>query len=273
MIPEVFIQGVLYVVAGAFTGLMSGTLGIGGGVVVVPALLMIFHYNPLIQAPLDMPIAVATSLAIMVFTSLSSAHAHYRQGDIFWGVFRSLGGGIAIGTVAGGVLAMYIPTKWLKLFLMFFLLLVAGIMFFDRHTVRMQRLLPPWINALVSFLIGLQSGLLGLGGGVLLIPYLAWCGLDMRKIVGVTALCTLTVSVTGTLVFIIEGWNTPGLPPWSSGYVNWLAVLCMAIPSMIIAPIGARLAHVLPVHQLKLCFIVFLIITAIAMLYHAIGSL
>lgn len=213
-----------------------------------------------------MPVAVGTSLAIMVFTSQSSVRAHYKLSDILWPIYRQLAAGIAIGTLMGGILAVFIPTSWLKMLLIVFLLLVAAKMFFDRNATHPQRFPPRWLHVLVSFLIGLNSGLLGLGGGLLIIPYLTWCGVDIRKIAAISALCTMTVSIIGTMVFIMTGIHEPGLPPWSLGYVYLFAVFCMALPSSLAAPLGARLSYILPVKQLKYGFIILLIITAINLL-------
>lgn len=263
IIPPLLIDGVLYVVAGVFAGLMSGMMGIGGGIIVVPALLMIFQHNASISADFAMHMAVGTSLAIMIFTSQSSVRAHYKHGDILWSAYRQLAPGIAIGTLVGGILAVFIPTEWLKILLIVFLLVVAAKMFFDRNAIHPQRYPSRWLNALVSFSIGLKSGLLGLGGGLLIVPYLTYSGVNIRKIAAVSALCTLTVSLVGTIVFIMTGIYEPGLPFGSLGYVYLFAVLCMAVPSSLAAPLGARLSYKLPVRQLKYGFIVLLIITAI----------
>ena len=263
MISHMLIEGGLYIAAGVFAGLMSGILGIGGGIVVVPALLMIFQHNAAIPADSAMHIAVGTSLAIMIFTSQASVRAHYKHGDILWPIYKQLAWGIAIGTLAGSILAVFIPTEWLKILLIIFLFVVAIKMFFDRDAIHPQRTPPRWVNALVSFLIGLKSGLLGLGGGLLIIPYLTFSGVDIRKIAAVSALCTMTVSLVGTMVFIITGLHVPDLPYGSLGYVYLFAVLCMAIPSSLAAPLGARLSYILSVKQLRYGFIVLLIVTAV----------
>jgi len=262
-LEPVLMDGLLYVLAGALVGFLSGIMGIGGGIIVVPALLMIFSHNPAIPESLSMHLAAGTSLAVMMFTSSASIRAHYKYSTILWTVYHRLAPGLAIGALVGGLVCAFIPTQWLRYLLVVFLLMIAIKIFLDRGAVHADRFPGIWVNRLISFFIGSMSGLLGLGGGVLIIPYLSFCGVEIRKIAAVSALCTMTVAMTGTLIFIITGWNQTDLPPWSTGYVYWLAVLCVAIPSSLIAPVGASLSYILPTRLLQYCFIVLLIITAV----------
>ncbi|WP_019215826.1 sulfite exporter TauE/SafE family protein [Legionella tunisiensis] len=266
ILSEIAANGSIYALAGAFAGLMSGIMGIGGGIIVVPSLLFIFQHNPAFPSNLTMHIAAGTSLAIMLFTSQSSVRAHYRQGGILWSIYNRLWPGIVIGAVSGAILADQLPTHWLQILFGLFLLFVAFKMLSGMHIVRPQQFPRPWINNLISFLIGCKSGLLGVGGGTVIIPYLSYCGVEMPKITPVSALCTLTVAVLGTITFILTGLNEIGLPPYTTGYVYWPAVLCVAIPSSIFAPIGAKLTYILPIEQLKYGFIVILFLTAIDLL-------
>lgn len=259
---------IAYAIAGMLAGSLSGLLGIGGGVVIVPALLFIFRDNPQFPPAVLMHIAAGTSLAVMIFLAPNSIRAHAKKGPILWPVFQKLFPGIAVGTVAGAILANYMSTYILKIIFGIFLLFVAGKMGFDmvKTTNKESHFPTSWINRLVSFFIGLKSGLLGVGGGILIIPYLHYCGIEMKKIAPVSSLCTLTVGVIGSISFILTGWNEPNLPTYSTGFVYWPAVALLALFSSFFAPIGAKLAYVLPVNQVKYCFIVLLILTAINLL-------
>lgn len=266
IITEVLENGAVFAMTGAFAGLMAGILGIGGGMVVVPALAFIFHHHHLIPDHLIMHVAAGTSLAVMLITSQASVRAHYRLGEILWPIYQRLWPGIVIGAVLGAVFADLLPSHWLKVIFGVFLLVVAVKMFLDRHVTRPRQFPRPWVHHLISGLIGMKSGLLGVGGGALIIPYLTYCGVSLRKIAAISGLCTMTVAVVGSLAFMLTGRNEPGLPAYSIGYVYWPAAFWIAIPSALFAPIGARLTYVLPVQQLKNAFIVFLLLAALDML-------
>lgn len=257
----------LYILTGCFAGLMSGALGVGGGIVVVPALLMIFHHIGLVSDAISMHMAAGTSLAILMFTSQASIRAHRKLDDILWPVYHRLLPGLVLGTFLGALLADRIPSDWLKLFFGVFLLLIVANTWLDRKVTHGRQFPSRLINHLVSFLMGLLSGLLGIGGGLLIVPYLTHCGVDIRKIVAISVSCTMTVSVIGTVAFILSGYHQPELPAWSSGYVYWPAVLCVGIPGSLAAPFGARLAYIVPVKYLRAVFIILLLVTAIKMLF------
>lgn len=259
--------GILFVIAGSFAGLMSGVLGIGGGIVVVPALVYIFRDDPAIPQNLVMQIAAGTSLAVMMFTSLASLRAHFIRSKIEWRIYQRLWPGVVAGVLSGALLAGYLPTAWLKVLLGLFLLFVAIKMLSGMNTTTAHGFPRGWINGCISFLIGLKSGLLGIGGGALIIPYLSYCGVPMYKIAPVSALCTMTVAFLGTIVFMFTGWNEAALPSFSMGFVYWPAVAVMFIPSMFFAPLGAALTYRLPVKQLTYGFIVILILTAFNLLF------
>ena len=257
----------IYALTGAFAGIMSGILGIGGGLIVVPTLAYILHHNHLVPASLEMRVAAGTSLAIMIFTAQATVRAHQRQGDILWDIYHHLWPAMLTGTILGAILADHLTTYWLKLILGVFLLLL-GVKMLSHATVTHPPHTPsPWVNRLVNLAIGLQSSLLGIGGGALVIPYLTYCGIEPRKIPAVAALCTLTVAMIGTLAFIITGSNEPGLPTGSSGYVYWPAVFWVAIPSMLFAPMGAHMTYVLPIKQLKYGFSIVLLLAALDLLF------
>ncbi len=269
MIIDLFFHGAVYAIIGIFAGLMAGILGIGGGIVVVPGLAFLFQINHAVPTSSIMHVAAGTSLAVIICTAQASLRAHHSMGEILWPVFYRLLPGIILGSIAGGVLAAYVSTYWLKVIFTMFLLCVAYKMLLDRHLEleRAEQLPKPWLDRLVSFFIGLKSGLLGIGGGLLTIPYLTYCGVSLRKIPAISNLCSITVASVGTIVFIISGWHAMASVPYSTGYIYWPAVFWIAIPSSLTAPMGARLNYLLPVKQLRYFFIVILLLTAIKMLF------
>ncbi len=262
--PVIMIEHVLiYALTGAAAGLIAGMLGIGGGMIIVPALLYIFQHTNEVPHALEMHFAAGTSLAIMIFTGQSSVRAHMRKNGVLWSAYRRINTGLILGTVAGVLLAYQLPTYWLKVLLAVFLFLIAAEMMFNPNLPHRKDFPPQGVNRLVGMLIGFKSGLLGIGGGALVIPYLSYCGVERRQTVGVSAMCTLTVALIGTIAVIITGSTESDLPAWATGYVYWPAVFWIAIPSMMFAPIGAHLTYKLPVNHLKHAFIVVLLIAAI----------
>lgn len=266
MINELIQHGTGYALTGAFAGLMSGILGIGGGMIVVPALAFLFKHNAIIPADSIMHLATGTSLTIMIFTALSTVYSRSKKEPAEWAVYRSMMAGIIIGTIAGVTIAHYLPTNVLAYVFAVFMLLIALKMLLDVHATHDHQFPSSWIHRLVATLIGCKSGLLGVGGGVLIIPYLTYCGVETRKIATISAMCTLTVALIGSIAVSISGYHSPSLPPLSTGFIYWPAVIWVAIPSMLFAPAGATLAYKLPIQQLKYAFVAILFITAIDML-------
>ena len=268
MIESAILQNsAIFALTGAFAGLMSGILGIGGGLIVVPTLAYIFHHGHMIPPDMEMRVAAGTSLAIMIFTAQATVRAHQRQGTILWDIYQRLWPSVLIGTAVGALLADYLSTIWLKMILGLVLLVLAFKMLIHVHITHRPHTPSLWVNRLVNFVIGFQAGLLGIGGGALIIPYLIYCGIEPRKIPGVAALCTLTVAMIGTMVFIITGTNESGLPSGATGYVFWPAVFWVAIPSMLFAPMGAHMTYVLPIKQLKYGFSIILLLAALDLLF------
>lgn len=265
---SLLVDGSVYIIAGILAGLVSGLMGIGGGIVVVPALVFIFNHKANFPQDLVMHIAAGTSLAIMFFTSHASIRTHYKQGIILWDIYKRLWPGIVLGAITGAYLAERLSTFWLRMIFGFFLLFVAFKMLADLHKkeIKGHRFPPAWVNWLINFVIGGIAGLLGVGGGALTVPYLSYCNLDIKKIAPLSALSTLTVAIVGTVIFILNGMGTPGLPVYSSGFVYWPAVVCIAIPSSFIAPLGAKLTYIVPVKQLQYGFILLLLATAMDLL-------
>ncbi|MCE3043495.1 sulfite exporter TauE/SafE family protein [Legionella sp. 16cNR16C] len=267
MTGGLFLNALSYCLTGLFAGLMAGLLGIGGGIIVVPALFFLFEQNPAISNDLAPHLAVGSSLAVMIFSSLAAIRAHHQRANVSWSVFNHIWPGLVSGVILAAVIARILPADWLKAFLGVFLLGAA---------IRMRTGLPSrpegsfpaaWINHSFSFFTGLISGLLGIGGGLMIVPYLAYCGVNIKKIAGISALCTLAVGAIGCLAFTISGLTDRELPYGAYGYVYWPAVIPIAISSILFAPVGVSLNYRLPVRRLNIIFIIMLVVTAVNLLW------
>ncbi|MBL7481720.1 sulfite exporter TauE/SafE family protein [Legionella bononiensis] len=261
------LHGYVYILIGVFAGLMSGALGVGGGIILVPGLVFVFQSNHLIPENSIMHVAAATSLAIMVFASLSSMRVHYKIGEILWSVFAKIWPGLVLGVISGVIASNSVPTSWLKMIFGFFLFFITIRMLTKKQVTNPGQFPGYWVNGLINYLIGMLSGSLGIGGGGLIVPYLEHCGVAIRKISSVSNLCTLTVGVLGALVSVFTGWNEMADIPYTTGYIYWPAVLLVGISSSFIAPFGAKLNYVLPVNYLRYGFIVILMLMAIKMIF------
>lgn len=263
---EFFHDALIYMLVGVFSGFLAGLFGIGGGIIVVPALLSIFQDNRYISNDMRMVFAVGTSLAIMFVASSVAIRAHRKGGDISWHIFQRLWIGIGFGVISGSALANYIPTSVLKTLFGLFLL-VAGwkMLVGNTHEGAQQKLPAGGINFIITYAIGLLSGLLGIGGGILLVPYLAYSQVAARKIPAITAACSLLIASIGIVIFMIVGHSIDAVP-LSTGRIYWPAVFWVGIPSLIFAPLGVKVTTVLPVKQLRYAFSLLLWITAVDLL-------
>ncbi|QSA96747.1 sulfite exporter TauE/SafE family protein [Methylococcus sp. EFPC2] len=242
-----------YLAFGSLAGVLSGLLGIGGGVVVVPFLIWRLT---LAGCPPDlvMIVAVATSLATIVVTSMSAVYTHHRLGALRWSWIRRMTPGIVLGTAVGSVIAERLPAGWFKLLFALFLIFVA-LRMLRRVSTRLATEHPrSVVVAGVSGLIGLLSAILGIGGGTLSVPFLARCGQPMGNAVAISGALGFPIALAGAVTYVALGWQHPGLPAPSLGYVYLPAFVGIILTSVLFAPLGARLAHRLPAAQLKRVF-------------------
>lgn len=265
MAPDIYI---IYLILGIVAGLMAGLLGIGGGLIIVPVLAFTFVARQF-EPRLEMHLAVATSLASVVFTAVSSAWAHHRRGAVRWDVVRGLAPGIAMGALASGWLARYLSSDALKVMFGVFACVAAINLARDQSPLRQRELPGPGGITVAGAVIGAVSTLVGIGGGTMTVPFLAWCRLDMRTAVGSSAACGFPIAVAGTLAMMLAGWDEPDLPVGATGYVYWPAALVVALASIFAAPLGARLAHELPVRTLRRVFAVLLIVVGMKLILSA----
>jgi uncharacterized protein len=255
----------LFVVAGALAGFLSGLLGIGGGVVVVPALIWIFQASGLIPYGQIVHMAAGTSLAAMIITAIFSVRAHAQRGNVDWSITRQFAPWMIPGVIVGASISGLLHTKTLLIILGIILMLVAIRMFFVAK-IKAHRTLPPaWVTRTVAFVIGGKSGLLGLGGGILVVPFLTYSGVCVRKAAGTSASCTLPLAIAGTISFILIGHHIHHIP-LSSGYVYWPAFLGIALGSVLFVSLGSWLGARLHTTWLKRVFALLLFLVGLHLL-------
>lgn len=246
-----------YLGIGVLVGFAAGLLGIGGGVVMVPLLVFVFTASGIAPDQV-LHIALGTALAAMVFTSLSSMRAHHAHGAVDWKVARSMSPGMLVGSFGAALVAGLIPTRPLALGF-------TGLVFYAATQILLD-LKPPGSRELpggpglfaAGALIGAVSSLLAAGGAFLTIPFLAWCKVPLRRAIGTAAANGLPIAIAGTAGYVINGVRAEGLPAFSVGYVYLPALALVVSTSMLTAPLGARLAHRLPVKQLRTIFALML---------------
>lgn len=251
----------LYALTGVIAGFLAGLLGVGGGLVIVPALFAIYMGLGYESNHL-MHIALGTSLATIIFTSISSVWAHHKRGAVMWSAVIRLSPGIVIGAWLGALIAKYLPSDNLRWIFGVFELYVATQMLFSLRPSA-HRSLPGNAGMFAAGGgIGVVSSIVGIGGGTLTVPFLSWCNTVMQKAVATSAACGLPIAVAGAMGFVVAGWGIEGLPTQSLGYVHLPSMLGVAVASVMIAPLGAKLAHQLPAKTLKRIFAVVLYLIA-----------
>ncbi len=256
-----------YLLLGVFAGTIAGLLGVGGGLIIVPMLVFIFTGS---QFPPELVVhmAVGTSLASIIMTSISSTWAHHQHGAVIWVLFWRLVPGIIVGTFMGAILADLMKANALRIFFGVFELLVAMQMALDIKPSPYRQFPHQLGTGIAATGIGVVSAIVGIGGGTLTVPFLVWCNTSMHKAVATSAACGLPIAVAGTLAYSITGLNELNLPDGAVGYIYWPAFIGIVITSMLFAPLGARLAHRLPVGILKKVFAVLLVVLGVRMLWN-----
>lgn len=254
-----------YLTLGLFAGVMAGLLGVGGGLIIVPTLAWIFHHQQVDDA-IVMHLAIGTSLATIVVTSISSVRAHHRRGAVLWPIFWRLTPGIIVGAWLGAAIADALPSAVLSKVFAVFVLTVAAQMGFGAKPAP-HRELPGTAGMLTAGgVIGAVSAIVGIGGGSLTVPFLTWCNIAIRQAVATSSACGLPIALAGALGFVVTGLNAAGRPDWSLGYVYGPALVGITLTSMLSAPLGAKLAHTLPTEMLKKVFAAFLTLVGVKML-------
>ena len=255
-----------YPLLGVFAGFVAGLFGVGGGLTIVPLLFMLFTAQAF-PVEHSMHLALGTSMATIVFTSISSMRAHHGHGAVRWDIVRSFAPGLMIGTLSGSFIAAWVPTRPLA---MVFTAIVyyASVQIMRDSRPKPHRQLPGTSGMVVTgLLIGVVSSLVAAGGGFLSIPFMVFCNVAIHHAVGTSAALGFPIAVAGTIGYIASGLKTQGLPEFSLGYAYLPALIGVVVTSFLMAPVGARLAHRLPVKQLKRAFGAFLALLATKMLH------
>jgi len=264
-----------YLIAGACAGLLSGLFGVGGGVIIVSILSFIFTGLQFPEASI-MHLALGTSLATIIFTSISSALAHHKKANVDWAVFRQIAPAVVIGTLLGSLIAAQLHSIWLKGIFSAFLISIAIQLLLTsgkKKTVSHEPKPPNLaMNSIAGLLIGIVSSLVGIGGGTLSVPYLTYSRADIRRAIGTSAAIGLPIAIAGTIGFIVTGLMAETsvqsvLPQYSIGYVYLPAFIGISITSIFTAPLGTSIAQRLPTSVLKRLFALLLFFVGIKMLW------
>jgi uncharacterized membrane protein YfcA len=259
---------IAFLILGAATGFAAGLLGIGGGMLLVPFITFLLVAK---EFPKDLIIhmAIATSLATIMFTSVSSVRAHHKRGAVSWSIVKLLAPGILVGSWVGPWIGKQLSATGLALFFALFVAFSATQMLLDKKPAPSRDLprMPGMLGA--GGIIGVLSGLVGAGGGFVSVPFMTWCNVKIHNAVATSAALGFPIALAGTLSNIYYGMKTPGLPDGSLGFIYLPALLVISIASVMTAPLGARTAHNLPVKSLKRVFAIVLYALAGYMLYKA----
>jgi uncharacterized membrane protein YfcA len=260
-----------YLALGSVVGFFAGLFGIGGGGIMVPVLTTVFALQGMPPA-LIVHAALATSLAAIITTSISSLRAHHQLGAVNWPIVRGITPGILLGSFSATFIAAYLSSLFLAIFFVLFMSYVALQMLLNIKP-RPGRKLPGTFGlTFAGLVIGAISSLVAIGGGTMTVPFLTWCNVKIQTAIGTSAAVGLPIAIAGTLGYFISGLNTSGMPAWSMGFVYLPAVLLISLMSAISAPLGAKLAHRLPVVALKKLFAGLLLLLALKMLHTVLSS-
>ena len=254
----------IYLGVGVFVGFFAGLLGIGGGSVMVPILSLTFASQGF-SSDHVIHMALATSMATIIPGGVASAWTHHRHNAVNWQVVKLMLPGILLGTVSGAVIAHFSSTAFLKTFFVGFICFLAVQLLFDLKPKSRHAL--PGTTGLFAFgtAMGVISSFAGIGGAILSISFLTWCNIRMHEAIGTAAAIGVPLAIAGTVGFVVTGLYDHGLPPLGLGYVYLPAFAGIAVTSFLITPLGAKLAHRLPVVVLRRIFVVFLVALAVKM--------
>ena len=255
----------IYLLLGAFVGFFSGLLGIGGGAAMVPVLALVFAAGPW---PVDsvVHLALGTSVATMLFTSASSVRSHQRHGAVRWRVLGGIAPGVLVGTFGGALLAGYLDARILSVAFTALIYYLATFMLIDRKPAAPREMPGTLGLSTAGAVIGVISSLTATGGSALVIPYLVRRGLTVHHAIGTAAAIGWPLALAGTIGYVLSGLGRPELPEWSVGFVYLPALGWIVVASVLMAPVGASIAHRTPGRTLKRVFAIVLYVLATNML-------
>jgi uncharacterized membrane protein YfcA len=258
----------VYLGLGAVAGVMAGLLGIGGGLILVAALVWLLPMQG-VPAGLAVHMALATALASIVLTGLSSARAHHRRGSVLWPTVAWLVPGMLVGGWLGSLLATRLEGEWLRGFIAAYCYLAALQLGLDWPRAKQERPDAPKGAAYSAsgVFVGAISALVGIGGGSMTVPLLVWRGVRPVRAVGTSSACGVAIALASAAGYAAHGPVGAGLPPGSWGYVFVPAAVAIALASVLTAPLGTRLAHRLSGQALRRVFAAFLVLVGTSLLW------
>ena len=256
----------VYLAMGLGVGVLAGMLGIGGGTMLVTLLVLVFNFQG-VSPDRVLHLALGTAMATIIFTSVSSFRAHHKHGSVRWDIVRTAAPGLIVGTLLGTVIADYLSVRYLAVVFVTFVYYSAAQMILDVEPKPSRQLPGRGVMSSVATIVGAICSLVGAAGGIITIPLLTRCNVPLRQAIGTSAAFGLPVAVTATAGYIWSGLGKDALPPHTLGYVFLPALVAVIIGSYVTVPMGARLAHRLPVLTLKRMFGVFLCVLATKMMF------
>ncbi len=256
-----------YLFLGAVAGFLAGIFGVGGGLVLVPVLMFLFDSQHF-PAEDVMLLALGTSMAAIMFTSLASLREHHRYSAVNWRVVRNITPGILLGTGVGALLAASIPTHGLAIFFALFVYSVAAQILLNMRPHAARQLPGAAGMTLTGILTGGLGSMVSIGGGSIIVPFLVWCNIPLRSAIGTSAAIGFPVAIGGTIGYVATGLGIHALPALSLGFVYLPALFWVAFGSIITAPLGAKATHSMQVGALRKLFAILLIALASKMLWH-----
>jgi uncharacterized protein len=263
------IEWLLYPLAGIAAGLLAGLLGVGGGLILVPALVILLPMQGVPDA-MVMQAALATSLCSIFFTGLSSAYAHHRRQSILWSVVAWLTPGLLLGAMLGSMLAVQLSGSVLKMMVAVFCVLMGIQMLWNRSVTAFAGEKKPDLQLSIwGIVIGAVSSLVGIGGGSLTVPLLIARGDRPVRAVASSSVCGIVIALSAAATYAMQNTQHLSMPSSMIGYVHWPAALLIAMASIPAAPYGAKLAHALPAAKLKRVFAVFLLLVGVMLFLKA----
>lgn len=255
-----------YPLLGLFSGFLAGLLGIGGGLIIVPGLLLIFPYQGLTAAVITHS-AIATSLATIVVTSVIAAYSHHRHGAVDWSIFRKMAPGLLSGAVIGAVVTLHLPGETLRVAFGLFALLAAVQMGFRLQPESSRGCLPaaPVLYA-ASIAIGMMSTLVGVGGGTVTVPFLRWSNVVMHRAVATSSACGFPIAVGACAGFTLVD-EIGGGTAVATGAIYWPAAVWIAAASLVAVPLGAQFTHRIRTSFLSGIFAVVLALIGLRLIF------
>jgi uncharacterized membrane protein YfcA len=255
---------------GIVTGFVAGLLGLGGGLILVPFLTFILEHHG-VAPELTVKMSIATAMATIVFTSISSVSAHHKRGNVRWEIVRALSPGIVLGSwVASMGLFSHIKGTYLGLFFSAFIAFSSFQMFMDKRPEPSRQFPSSYMRWVAGLAIGLLSGLVGAGGGFISVPFMLFCNIPLLNAVATSAALGFPIALSNVLGYSVSGWSIENLPAHSLGYIWLPALVLIAVFSSTTARMGVRAAQNWPVKRLKRVFATLLLFLAAYMIYKSI---